>query len=725
MSERTPNYDIDSILAEYRAAPKQTVTPDTLADRSKRIVMKTVDDGLGTESFDLLSGLIDAAAEEERAAAPPPAQPEEVPPDFEVELPPPIPELDIQALVDADELAEYAAAASAQTAEEEPEPETASPRLRPAKKKTKKEREERFLSPLVALMALIALRRETRSKGARRRPTTADEDAPEMPPDRAVRFYGAEMGSLRLRGRIAAAVCLVMLYLSFAWYSAALPLAGALQISIRVLSLLLLILEITVVMCGLDLFTGGLLAIVRGRMGAESLVSVSCVLSMLDAIRTAVTNRSDYGLPFCAVSALSMAFAIWGAYYACKGRQTGFRVLASSKTLYTVTAEQGISGTETAILKSSGSAEGFVRRSEEADAGEYVYDILAPLLLIAAVVLGLLASVAHGQAGAALHCVSVLAAVGASFSCTICFSVPFAAAARRLRQSGAAIAGWSGLQDVGSGRGVIITDAELFPKGTVEIGKVRILEGSFADKIISYTGSVVAASGSGLAGPFADFLRRNAYSISRVEDFEPHDGGGVTAIVNGESIAVGGAGFMNLIGIRLPRKLTTKSSVYTAINGALVGIFNIEYKPIGSVQDALVTLLHSRLEPVFAIRDFNITPAMIKSRFKMPTDSFKFPAYAERYRISAAKPDPESRAAAVLVREGLGPLVEVAERGRRAYVGVRAAAAVSAVGSILGLVILFLLCWTGAFDSATVSNVIIYMLLWLLPVAIVVIGLER
>ena len=199
----------------------------------------------------------------------------------------------------------------------------------------------------------------------------------------------------------------------------------------------------------------------------------------------------------------------------------------------------------------------------------------------------------------------------------------------------------------------------------------------------------------------------------------------MTAMVEGESVFVGSAGFMNLMGIRLPQKLATRGSVYAAINGALVGIFQIEYKPSKSVQDALVLLLRSKMEPIFAIRDFNITPSMIRDTFQMPTDAFKFPPYAERYRISGATPDRMSRVAAVIARDGMGPLVDVAERGRRAHLGVRASAWVSAAGSIFGLVTMTLLCWTGAFDSASASNVIIFMLLWLIPLVISILGLER
>ena len=714
------DFALEDILAEYKAASQEPEAPDeSLSDRSKRLVMETLPDALDAENFDALGGLIESTVAEEAPAPEPQPEPEPEPENVESI----IAEVQAQSLTDADEAADYAAAGAVEEPDDGEElPETPAEKKRPHRRSAR----EKLLSPFVALAALIAMRRGQRANAEQEQPTPdeAEEDVPDPEPEKAVRFYHTQMRSLRFRGRVAAGLSLVMLYLSFAYYSAALPLTGALHGNIRVLSLVLLVFECSVVITGLDVFTAGLLGIPLRRMSAETLVAVSCVFSLLDAAVTAAFGLGDYGLPFCAVSAISMTFAIWGAFYTCMGCRTGFRVLAMKKELYTVTGESGITP-DVALLKSRRSISGFVRRSEEADFGEYVYGVLTPFLLIAAVVLGLLASVGHGQPKAVLHCISILIAASATFSCAICFAVPFAVAAKKLYPSGAALAGWSGMRDIGRSRHVIITDADVFPRGTVEIGSIRILEGSFADTVISYTASVVAASGSGLAAPFADLVRRNGYTVSRVENFEAHDGGGLTAMVNGDSVCVGNTGFMNLMGIRLPQKLSTRTSLYTAVNGSLVGIFTVQYQPVSSVQGALVQLMRSNLEPIFAIRDFNITPMMIKTKFKMPTDSFKFPAYAERFRISGAQPDRYSRVAAVIAREGMGPLVDVAERGRRAHLGVEAATIISAAGSVFGLFMMFMLCWLGAFDSATVSNVITFMLLWLIPIAVIVAGMHR
>ena len=585
---------------------------------------------------------------------------------------------------------------------------------------------ERFLSPIIALLALIALRRAQRTARQGAGEAAEDRQAEELPepePERAVRACAAQLTPLRLRGRIALVMCLIMVYLTYA-ASSSLPLTGALGRSPRVLCLMLLILELTVMMAGLNVFTDGMVKLFRGKPDAQSLVACSCVLTALDAVVLAVMNSGAFGLPLCAASAVSLTVAIWGEYWRVSALRRGFRVLTSSRSLYTVSGERGITK-EAALLKSRRSIRGFIRRSLEPDYSAGIFRLLTPMLLAAAVVLGALAALVRHAPAAIIHNAAMLLAASSAFSATLCFSLPFAFAARRFSQSGAAVAGWPGIRDIGRSRNVVITDADVFPKGTLELGDIRILEGAFVDKVISSTASVIAASGSGLAVPFAELIRRNGYTISRVENFEPHDGGGMTAMVDGSSVAIGNTGFMNLIGVRVPQKLSTHNAVCTAINGALVAIFMVNYRATGGVQEALVTLLHSNLEPIFALRDFNITPQMLKKKFRLPADNFKFPSYSERFRISGAEPDASSRVAAAIAREGMEPLVDAAERGRRLYGAIRIGTLIAAVGCVFGLLMMFLLSWTKAFDVSTASNVITFMLLWLIPSVVITWGVNR
>lgn len=627
---------------------------------------------------------------------------------------------------EAPEEADAPDASDADGGEAEAEPDAGDAEEAPKKRRDARSAKERFLSPFTALLALIALRRAQREakRGAGESASDAEADAlPEPPPEKAAHECAAQLGPLRMRGRIATAMSLILVYLTYAAGSA-LPLTGALKASPRVLCLMLLILELTVMMAGLNVFTDGVLNLIRKKPDAHTLVACSCIITVLDAAVLALRGDGALGLPLCAAGALSMTLAIWGEYWRVSALRRGFKVLTSSRNLYTVSGEQGITK-EVALLKSRRSIRGFIRRSIEPDYTAGVFKYLTPLLLAGAVVLGALAALVRKTPGAIVHDIAMLLAASAAFSATICFSLPYAFAARRFTQTGAAVAGWPGIRDIGRSRSVVITDADVFPKGTLEMGDIRILEGAFVDKVISATASVIAASGSGLAVPFAELIRRNGYSISRVENFEPHDGGGMTAMVNGENIAVGNTGFMNLIGVRVPRKLSTHNAVCTAMNGSLVGIFMVNYRATGGVQDALVTLLHSNLEPVFALRDFNITPQMLKNKFRLPADNFKFPSYSERFRISGAEPDAASRVAAAIAREGMEPLVDAADRGRRLYSAIRIGTLITAVGCVFGLLMMFLMSWTGGFAANTAGNVITFMLLWLIPSVVITWGVSR
>ena len=733
-------FSLEDILAEYgRTAPDKPRESEGPGESGRRIVMQALDQRVNGASFSSIDQFIEHQARQSDGAgqtdtrggaregpggvaetdekARESAEPEARDPGAVYDGR----EYTVRGLVDSDEREKYAA-------KDYPEPEL--PAGGDGDEDTgggaarEKNAQERFLSPVVAMLALIALRRGQRQSAEAQSPTTEgeDEDVPEMAPERAARLYAAQSGALKMRARLASAVSLVMVYITFAWDSA-LPLFGALGNSMRAVSITLLIMELTVMVIGLDVLTCGVMAAARARPGLDSLVAAACVFTLLDAAVTASMNVEDWGLPFCAVPASSLTFSIWGGYFTCRGYKSSFRLLTKTERLLPMAGVSTRSGA--ALSRYERDTRGFITRGEEADLSEYVYSMLAPMLFALAVVLGLLAGVGSKQPKAMLHCVSALMSVGCSFSGALCFALPFATAARRMFHSGCAVAGWSGTREIGKSRSVIITDGDLFPPGTVEIAGTRILEGAAGARVISYTGSVVAASGSGLAQCFSELMRKNGYSINKVENFSAHDGGGMTAMVNGESVYVGSTGFMNLMGIRVPQKLSTKSSVFTAVNGSLVGIFKINYKPAASVQRALAALLRSKCRPVFALRDFNVTPVMIKKKFRMPTDRLEFPSYTERFELSALQPDGGVKPAAVSLRENMASLVELSDRGRRLYTVSRVGAGISAAGSVLGVLLSFGLLWTGAFENASAPNALIFMLLWLMPSLVMSYGLQR
>ncbi len=237
-------------------------------------------------------------------------------------------------------------------------------------------------------------------------------------------------------------------------------------------------------------------------------------------------------------------------------------------------------------------------------------------------------------------------------------------------------------------------------------------------RVISAAGSLICASGSGLAQSFLELMRKNGCTMLRVEDFCCHEGGGLTSIIEGQEVICGSAGFMRLMGIMIPQKLASRSSVFIAMGGTLTGIFNINYEPTGPVRAALASLLHSNRNPLFAVRDFLVTPLMLRQKYRLPTDGFDFPPFARRYEVSGAEPGEDSQISALLSREGLGSFVEVADCGRKAYIASALGTVLGALCAVVGVALFFILIVTGGAGAVTAANVMTYLLLWFVPVLI-------
>lgn len=606
-----------------------------------------------------------------------------------------------------------------------PAPETAAPslkqRLNAARQRAARRKgsrnaasfSETVFAPVVRMLALLLAKRQRQNVEAASWPDPEElPDTPELSPRNAAKYYAKRSKRMQNRLRIS-----VVLTAALAWIAFGLPLMGAAGSSVALQGGISLILTLLVMLATIDVVTAGLRQTLDLAPGPEALAVLAALLSCIDA--ALVLFGFGTALPFCAVGAAALTSALWGSRLSCRALMRTFRTAADSHSPSCISADPGTDKIPRRLFRADrGSLSGLVRRSESQDICRTAYAAAAPIILLAAFILSVAASVG-GNGGYFLHTFSALISVGTSFAAFFGFSLPYSIAARRLRSSGAAIAGYDGCADLAKTKEIIITDGDLFPPGTMKFSAINILEGVPQQKVIIAASSLIYAAGSGAAPLFEALAERRGCHVAAPREYAIHESGGLSGVVNGEHVDVGPARFMNLQGIRLPQNMTAKNAVCVAISGELVGVFLIDYTPFTSVQEALVTLLRGRFAPVFAMRDFNITPRMVHDLFKLPSTNFNFPAYRDRTRIN---PDPDRPIDAVVTRNGMLPFVEAAEAGRRLYTSARIATILSLIGSAIGMVILFLLCRTGAFDTASVGNVLMFMILWALPAVILSYG---
>lgn len=545
------------------------------------------------------------------------------------------------------------------------------------------------------------------------------ELGPEVSAAKATRYYGSHINTYRSRLHIAAILCVIL-----GWLSLGLPVPGALKNGM-VCATMCLILQLTIMLLGLDIFVAGLRALLSRRPDAQTLVSVSCIASIVDACIVIFTHGNGEYLPFCVISGVSMCFGIYGAMLYCRAQRYNFRVLTLVRNPSSVSVEPDLCDNSPTALRVAGYPDEYVHYSEEEDAGETVYSIIAPFLLIAVPVLSLLAVVLSKNYTLFFHVLAALFGAAASFSALIAFPLPYFLVERELFRVGSTIGGWSGIRDIGTAGSVVITDKDLFPADTISIESVRILEGVDPEMAISYVSSLISASGSCLAPVFTELVRKNNCVLQTVSEFRCHEAGGLTAMIDGAEVLAGSSTFMKLMSIHLPQKLSSKNSVFLAINSRLVAIVTINYKPVVSVQRGLATLLQGKGDTVFASRDFNITPLLVSQKFKMPTERLNFPTYADRYRITDPQTDWFGPKAAVIKRKALFPFADLVSKARKLYSSVCLAVGFSVLSAFAGVILMFFLCATAAFGSATPGNLLFFMLLWLVPTVVFSLGMTK
>ncbi|MDO4816779.1 MAG: hypothetical protein Q4A83_09340 [Bacillota bacterium] len=564
----------------------------------------------------------------------------------------------------------------------------------------------------LSLLSLVGLKIGQATHFFAASPTQEEDDlGEELSPAKAAKFYEKRLGSLNTRTKLALLITAVMMYISFG-----LPVFGALN-SLAVSSAVCLILLLTVMILGLDVITSGLTAIGKKRLNANSLVALSCIFSVIDGFIIACGVKAP-GIPFCAVSALTLSFTMLGSVLNCRSNKLVLRVAASSRRMYTLSAESDVSDGSITLLKSNRGTKGFVRRTEEAGPDESSFSAMAPIIIPAALLLSFIATVISGSWGSIMHTVSGIFVFAAPAAILFSFALPFFISALSLAPHGACIAGWSGLYDMGKSKDIIITDRDLFSTENVSVKEPRILSGADPREVISMAGSIMAASGCAMSHAFDDLMEKGNADLLEVDDFKCHESGGLVALINGKEVLCGSSGFMQLMNVRLSDRVISKNCVYLAVNRILCGIFEMSYTADKDVRVSLQKLLASNRHPIFAIRDFNLTPTMLSRKFDTPTDGFDFPAFPKRYAISSANPSEESKPAAVLSREGLEPYVDLSDHGKRLYTLVNISIILSVLSSVIGMILMFIFFACSSYGVASASTVLIYMIIWLLPVII-------
>lgn len=472
-------------------------------------------------------------------------------------------------------------------------------------------------------------------------------------------------------------------------------------------AVLLACLGLTALFCR-HVFLKGFGMLLRRRCVAELLVSLSALASAADCALRLLRDRPGDVMPYASVSCLGLVFAQWGVRRESKGNYDMLRAASLDEDPpYLVT------NTLQGACKQRGSVPGFFTTAARSDAATLWQTALLPAFLAAALVFAGLSSAGQERGGDFLLNLSAILPAAATFSLPLCWALPWSKLSEHLQKTGCAVAGWSGAQTISAQRRMIVTDSDLFPPGTVQFNG-RKLYAETQEQAVSLAASMARAAGSGLERLFNSLVRSEGGRYEKVDDFSFYEEGGWSGVVKGESVLMGSASFMRKMNIKLPADAPLRTGVFLAVDKELAAVFAVKYSPSENVDFALKMMQRSRIQPILASRDPNITPALIKRKFSRSV-RMEYPSLSERIALSEAEKD-RDLPRALLFREGLLPYAETVAGSLRLCKAVRQAAAISLLGGWAGTLLTFYLTSLGAYELLTPLALEAFLLLWTLPV---------
>lgn len=475
--------------------------------------------------------------------------------------------------------------------------------------------------------------------------------------------------------------------------------------------ILLVCLAATALLCH-RVFLNGAEMLLRGRCTGGFLISVSALAAAADCgVRLLSAQRSE-AMPYAAVSCLALVFALWGGRREELGMCETFRSASvDDEPPYLVTE------TVQGACKQRGAVSGFYTAAMQDSAAVLWQTAVLPLILAASMVFAGLSSLGQNRPDDFFLNWSAILAAGATFSLPLCWGLVYARLARHLQKAGCAVAAWAGAERISRSRRMILTDADLFPPGTVQLNGVRVF-GEEIRTAASYAATMAKAAGSGLERLFDDFLRSETGSYEELSDFNFYEPGGWSGIIRGATVLMGTASFMRKMDVRLPGDISLKTGLFLSVDKNLIAVFAVKYNTSENVDFALRMMERSHITPILASRDPNIVPELLRRKFHRSV-KVGFPDLTSRVALSEAELD-RGQPRALIFREGLLPYAEAVVGSLRLCKAVRRSVILSLLGSAAGTLLTFYLVSLGQYALLTPLALELFLLLWTLPVLLIV-----
>lgn len=495
---------------------------------------------------------------------------------------------------------------------------------------------------------------------------------------------------------------------------------------------------------GYDVVIKGIRGFTVLRPNAESAVLFANIASLVHAATSLANHGIDIALPYCAVSTVTLFFAVCGVFLKNRAYLRACKTAGATKEPVGIFVKD-FYGDRNVFKHSIEDRETFVGHLTAQDGADRFWSYFASIVIVASIVFAAVASYGRGAGEYFIWGLAAISSLSAPFFVMHCYAHPFSVVCKKLTDIGAAIAGWYSAQELVGDLRVILRDTDVFPHGCVKLHGLKVYGKHSLEKTLAYTTSIIKESRSGLYKVFAELLKSQFGKTEKVYGLKYYESGGVEAEVNGDKVFLGTAGFMLRMGLRVSEGANVKNAIFIAVNSEIAGVYNVTYKVNSEVQNGFEAMKRRKIRLVLATIDFNLTPMMVETLFGLSEGKLLkrrkkrkkdinissygddwngfsssesdliYPEIEKRLDLSSDEQTIDRDPCAVVSRGGFAPMAFSIIAAGRLRKATKRNIFLSAISAVVGMLLMFYLVFCGSVTAATPHNVFIYMLLWAVP----------
>ena len=454
----------------------------------------------------------------------------------------------------------------------------------------------------------------------------------------------------------------------------------------------------------------GLVGLVRGRFTLSAFLLVTALVCLADAIICLQQRR----ISCCNIFCLEVALAQWAICHERNTEISRMDTLRKAPDLKAVAKIEDYYDGTAGYVSVPGEPEAFLDHYQAPSGPERLLHTYTAIAVLSCMALAIVTGVTAGWS----YAMQVLTAgILVSLPATVFISMrrPEAVLENRMHSLGTVLCGWQGIRAVD--RDVIfpISHKELFPVDAIQMNGMKFYGSVDPDMVLCYAGSLIRHEGGSLTAVFTPLMNSRYIRRALVEEYSSYPGG-LSALVDGEPVAVGTLEFMHQMGIDVPKQAQIRHAVYAAVDGKLSGVFAVQYSRSKQAAAGLRNVCsYGRVKPVLITPDFILTHRFLRDTMKVNVSRLQLPDQEECEALRKQKPESDASVVALHTKDGLA---------QRAFAVTGAAALASAqrmgglihiLGGILGIAAVAALSLAGAWHLLTPVNLLLYSLLWMIP----------